>query len=140
MSNAGDQGAYFIYTGQDRYHIPRDVIPVRVHPSIRVIKDNAFEGCRQLTIADLGKGVEEIGVRAFCGCTSLREIVIPPAIRVIGGGAFAGCSELTIVVLGKGLEEIGVNAFTWCTSLREIVIPPAVRKIKDWAFSRCSEF
>ncbi len=124
MSNADDEGAYFIYTGQERADIPQDVIRIRVHPSIRVIKDNAFEGCRQLTIVILGKGLEEIGVRAFARCTSLREIVIPPAIRVIEGGAFAGCSELAIVILGEGLEEIRVMAFCNYTSPREILIPP----------------
>jgi hypothetical protein len=61
MSDAGDEGVYFIYTRQARADIPRDVIRVRVHPSVRAIKDNAFDGCSQLMIVILGKGLEEIG-------------------------------------------------------------------------------
>jgi hypothetical protein len=84
------------------------VIHVRVHPPIRRIEDDAFFGCRLLTIADLNnEGLEEIGVWAFQYCTSLQRIVIPPAIRVIGKWAFYVCSRLTFVVLGGGVEEIG---------------------------------
>jgi hypothetical protein len=136
MSNTGDEGAYFIYTGQWFEDIPQDVICVRVHPSVRRIVNEAFAGCLQLTIVILGEGLEEIGRWAFCGCTSLRVIVIPPTVRVIHKWAFAHCSQLTIVVLGKGLEEIGQGAFLNCTSLREIAIPPAIRVIRE-AFDDC---
>ena len=78
MSNTGDEGAYFIYTGQWFEDIPQDVICVRVHPSVRRIVNEAFAGCLQLTIVILGEGLKEIGRWAFCGCTSLRVIVIPP--------------------------------------------------------------
>ncbi len=65
MSNSGDKEAYFIYTGQVRADIPRDVIRVRVHPSVRVVKDWAFCECLQLAIVDLGNGLEEIGAWAL---------------------------------------------------------------------------
>ncbi len=59
MSDAGDKGAHFIlYTGQERADIPRYVIHVRVHPSVRVIEGGGFKISSQLAIAVLGKGVE----------------------------------------------------------------------------------
>jgi hypothetical protein len=137
MSNAGDKGAYFVYTGQAREDIPQDVICVRVYPSIRRIEDYAFHKCSLLTIVDLGEGLEEIGKRAFGGCTSLREIVIPPVIRRIEDLAFLYCSGLRIVIPGKGLEEIGWRAFMQCTLLREIVIPPDISVIHEEAFYGC---
>jgi hypothetical protein len=63
MSNAGGKGVYFTYTGQARRNIPRDVIGVRVHPSIRRIKDWAFNHCRhdcnsqQRAGGDWGRGI-----------------------------------------------------------------------------------
>jgi hypothetical protein len=137
MSNAGDQGAYSVYTGQARSDIPWDVIHGRVHPSVRRIKAWAFVGCLQLAIVILGKGVEEIRACEFYGCTLLREIVIPPAIRVIERLTFNAYSGLTIVVLGKGLVEIEEYAFCNCTSLQRIVIPPLIRAIHEKAFNEC---
>jgi hypothetical protein len=148
---AGDEGAYFVYTGQSREDIPPDVIRVRVHPSIRRIKDFTFPACLQV---DLGEGLEEIGKLAFWGFTSLQRIVIPPSVRVIHQEAFSLCSHLTIVILGKGLERIGAGVFYECTLLCEIVIPAAscrctllhkiviphaVRKIEALAFDVCSQ-
>ncbi len=45
------------------------------------------------------KGLEEIKNKAFCGCTSLRKIVIPPAVvRRIKDQAFEGCMIVTNTV------------------------------------------
>lgn len=44
------------------------------------------------------EGLEEIKNKAFCGCTSLRKIVIPPAIRRIKDQAFEGCMIVTDTV------------------------------------------
>ncbi len=136
---AGDEGAYFVYTGQAWADIPRHVICVRVHPSVRRIENFAFNWRRQLAIVDLGEGLEEIGMCAFWSCTSLHEIIIPPTFRVIKCEAFSWCSYLMIVILGKGLEEIGARAFYLCTSLCEIVIPRAVSVIHETAFFQCSQ-
>ena len=106
MSNAGDKGAYFVYTGQAREDIPQDVICVRVYPSIRRIEDYAFHKCSLLTIVDLGEGLEEIGKRAFWGCTLLREIVIPPDISVIHEEAVYGCLQLTNARFCDEIEEL----------------------------------
>lgn len=42
-------------------HLRRVAIP----PSVKVIKDEAFLRCSQLTHVDLGEGLEEIGWGAF---------------------------------------------------------------------------
>jgi hypothetical protein len=125
---------YFLYTGQCGGDILRDVTHVRVHPSVRAIKNWAFNECRQLSPVILGNGLEEIGERAFYECTSLVRIAIPPAVQVIKDCAFSGCSGLTAADLNDGLEEIGEGAFQECTSLIRIAIPPAVRAIKACAF------
>jgi hypothetical protein len=68
--------------------IPRDVIHVEVHPSVGLIKVNAFAGCSQLTTVNLGSTLEEIGLGAFRKCKSLHEITIPPSIKRIMKNAF----------------------------------------------------
>ncbi len=82
-----------IYTGQECFFIPLDVTQVRVKHSVRAIKEWAFHDCMRLMHVHLAncKGLEKIKNTAFCGCTSLRKIVIPPAIRRIKDQAFAGC-------------------------------------------------
>ena len=61
------------------------------------------------------KGLTKIGMEAFNGCSSLREITIP-----------------------EGVTEIGYKAFKNCSSLREITIPEGVRSIEIYAFEGCS--
>ena len=165
MSDAGDEGAYVIYTGHEWGGIPNDVIRVKVHPSVKRISEYAFTRCSRMAIVILREGVEKIGAGAFnnctrlthvnladcyvleeieyklfCGCTSLSKIAIPPAVMRIKDQAFEGCSLLAIADLGEGrLEVIGSEAFYRCTSLREIKIPPSVRMIKNLAFGSCSE-
>ena len=126
------------FTGQERRDIPDDVTHVKVHPSVKKIKAEAFRNCRQLTTVILNNGLEEIGKRAFKGCTSLERIVIPPTVKAIVDEAFADCTRLTIVILNDVLEEIGVCAFYGCSSLEHIEIPPAVKAIKNKTFFECS--
>jgi hypothetical protein len=60
-------------------------------PSVRAIKDRAFNHCLGLTTAILNDGLEEIGVYAFSECMSLVHITIPPYVRVIKAHAFENC-------------------------------------------------
>jgi hypothetical protein len=139
MSNdAANEQDYYPYTGQKSWGI-WNVTHVRVHPSVGAIKAKAFHSCSQLSTVILNDGLEEIGRRAFYGCTSLVHIAIPPAVRAIKGRAFSDCRQLSTVILNDELEEIGGFALAECTSLIHIAIPPAVRAIKDEAFSGCSE-
>jgi len=89
-----------------------------------------------LATAILNDGLEEIGERAFAGCTLVR-IYIPPNVRVIKYQAFFNCSGLTTAILNDGLEEIGKWAFYAC-GLERIYIPPTVREIDETAFEGCS--
>lgn len=82
-------------------------------------------------------GVEVIGVQAFDGCASLKEVVLPSSITEIKYGAFWGCKQLQIINLPTGLKEIAESCFQGCTTLESIVIPDSVKKIKAYAFAYC---
>ena len=89
-----------IYTGQECFFIPLNVTRVRVKHSVRAIKEWAFHDCTRLTHVHLAdcEGLKKIKNKAFCGCTSLRKIMIPPAVRRIKDQAFEGCMIVTDTV------------------------------------------
>ena len=104
---------HFVYHGGEGEVIPRDVTRVKIHSSVRVIKNRAFSGCSGLTTLTLGNGLEKIGAQAFDGCRSLRAIVIPNAVREIDGSAFLGCTNLTRVRFCDEIEQ-----FVSCDAMR----------------------
>jgi hypothetical protein len=78
-------GEPFLYTGQSKEDIPRNVRHVKVvDPAVRKIGKMAFEGCSQLINVELCEGLEEIeGTLAFYGCESFTNIAIPSTITYI---------------------------------------------------------
>ncbi len=78
----------FIYTGQSKEDIPRNVKHVKlVDPAVKRIGKDAFYGCTQLINVELCEGLESIEQAAFAGCTSLASIDIPSTIKQIGWAA-----------------------------------------------------
>ena len=84
------------------------------------------------------EGTRIICDRAFLGCRSLSEIVIPSSVTGIGDSAFSWCRSLSEIVIPSSVTGIGDSAFSWCRSLSEIVIPSSVTSIGDSAFCGCS--
>ena len=63
--------------------------------------------------------VEKIGERAFAGCSSVTNIVIPFGVTSIGNCAFAGCTGLTpSITIPESVEEMGAYVFTNCPNLK----------------------
>ena len=135
----GDGIVWFLYTGQARSEIPRDVTHVRIDPTVKKIGNCAFMGCEKLVEVKLCEGLEEIGQAAFRGCNSLHRIKIPSTVKKIDQLALYGCIQLKRVELCEGLEKIGRSAFTNCSSLPTIKIPSTVKVIDGDAFSDCDQ-
>jgi hypothetical protein len=134
-----DTGMPFIYTGQSRGDIPRNVTHVKVHPAVKEISEGAFYRCRELMNVELCEGLERIDSWAFCGCTSLERIIIPSTVKEIGSSAFFCCRKLMNLELCEGLERIDSWAFRGCTSLERIIIPSTIKEIGRSAFRYCSK-
>ena len=63
--------------------------------------------------------VVRIGERAFSGCSSVTDIVIPFGVETIGSYAFAGCTSLSPgITIPESVETLGAYVFTNCPSLK----------------------
>ena len=69
---AADNRVWFVYNGQDRNEIPRNVTHIRVASSVTEIPAEIFRECETLIEVQLPKGLLVIGNRAFYFCTSLH--------------------------------------------------------------------
>ena len=65
----------------------------------RIIANNAFESCTELSGITIPQNVVMIGDKAFAGCTGISEMVIPDNVQSIGLGAFAGCNGMTKITI-----------------------------------------
>lgn len=84
------------------------------------VGDRAFDGCVKLTELTLGRGVSEIGQRAFSG-TGVRKIDLgETSVRNIGDEAFARCGSLQEVTLGGDDINYGQGVFMGCERLKDI--------------------
>ena len=85
-----------------------------------------------------GDGVESIGARAFYGCSSLAEIVLPRKLTAVENYAFFGCASLRSVTLQTGITQIKIHAFEGCAALEIIYFPGSrdewlgISKAADW--------
>ena len=84
------------------------------------------------------QGIQAIGNRAFCGCSSLTSIILPDGLTSIGKGAFSSCDSLTSITLPDTLTSIGESAFSRCISLTSITLPDTLTSIGESAFSGCT--
>ncbi len=63
--------------------------------------------------------VDKIGERAFSGCSSVTNIVIPFGVTSIGTCAFAGCTGLAPgITIPESVDEMGSYVFTNCPNLK----------------------
>ncbi|MBE6726074.1 MAG: hypothetical protein E7576_12945 [Ruminococcaceae bacterium] len=66
--------------------------------NVTSIGSTAFNGCRMLTTAVLGKSVKTIESVAFYGCERLKTITIPDGLNSIGPSAFSNTIVETVIV------------------------------------------
>ncbi|MBR0461966.1 MAG: leucine-rich repeat domain-containing protein [Erysipelotrichaceae bacterium] len=93
-----------------------------------------FEGCEALeTVTSL----KATSTDMFCGCLSLKNIVLPDDLRVLSCGTFLHCESLKSIDIPSSVKEIGNNCFCECKSLTDVHIPDGVTEIESSLFRRC---
>ena len=98
----------------------------------------AFYGCSGLTSLTIPSSVTSIGEGAFYGCSGLTSLTIPSSVTEIGELAFYGCSGLTSLTIPSGVTSIGYDAFYGCSGLTSLTIPSGVTSIDGGTFQDCS--
>jgi len=108
--------------------------------NVSAIFKDMFSGRTNLETVILGKNIKEIGNRAFGGCHSLKEIILPDglhSIERIGACAFMDCESLNEINIPEGVASIGDGAFQNCKAASSIYIPTTVSKIPEYCFENC---
>lgn len=80
--------------------------------------------------------VQTLGSGAFCGCSSMKEVVANE-VCAIPEHCFSGCSSLEKFDFSK-ITDIGDHAFENCTSLKSAILPEKLEHLGEWAFYGCS--
>lgn len=128
-----------------------DLKTVTITDNVRILRDRAFENCKQLTTFNMGEEQSEdnifqvnlLEIGDYCFHNSgVQTIVIPKSIKRIGEYCFAqdkdsGVHGLRTAILEEGLTSIGVRAFSK-SALEDITIPQSMESIKQYAFDGCT--
>lgn len=70
----------------------------------------------------LGDEITAIGNYAFCGCISLRNVIIGKNTTTIGECSFKGCTFIRSVEIPSNVVNVGFGAFSDCTYLNVVNI------------------
>lgn len=131
---------------------------VRFPAYLKTLPNNVCDLCPQLESVSLTVETEDVGARAFYGCSAINSVAMP-GVKSVGIDAFTGCAsirsvtiqpifkmnevfpnayrEITEVTLPDGVEKICDFSFTDCRHLRSINIPESVTEIGESAFENC---
>ena len=131
---------HFVYSGQTKSEIPKDITHLTIDSSVTEIPDQTFRLFKQLQEVICQEGLLIIGEEAFGHCYNLEHFNIPTTVKHIRRLAFLHCKKLKLKnTLHEGLETIEGEggAFEGCDSFRNFRIPSTVQRIDAQAFSFC---
>lgn len=114
--------------------------------AVRIIQDNAFRGCMNLTEVTIPKSITRIGGHAFKGCYGLRTVNFnavscASACTKQNGkilSAFEDCKTISHLNFGGDVMIIPEYAFWGCEGISEVTIPQHVKEIGGGAFIECA--
>ena len=79
-------------------------------------------------------GVNRINDYVFCGCTSLKKVVIGDEVEIIGESSFKDCENITELSIGDKVTVIPKDAFLSCGNLDKVIFGKGLEKVADSAF------
>ena len=109
-----------------------------VPSGVQVIREEAFQSCRNLTRVNLPDSLVRIGDGAFAYMYNLVSMAVPAGVTAMGEDAFRRCEKLASVTLPAGIGIIGNWSFEGCLALTSVEIPSTVKEIGFSAFRECS--
>jgi len=127
----------YTYWGLRDERAPEDTTEIIFHPSVRTIREYAFNDCDSLVRVKIPDTVTHIGKCAFGFCVSLRYILLSRNLERIGECAFWNCSSLQALFLPQTVTHIGNEAFCDCASLRFVHVPDTIEQFGNGVFEEC---
>lgn len=94
------------------YKVDQPKGELKIRNNTRIIADNAFRGCSELTSIVFPSSLISIGMEAFEYCESLTSVVIPNSVTSIGAYAFQSCGKLASITIHNSVSSIGSHAFS----------------------------
>ena len=96
--------------------------------SVKIIAEEAFNGCDNLTSITIPTSVTSIGNAAFANCHSLTSITIPASVVSIGWGVFSACQALTeIKVDAANPAYIAIDGVLFDKNMTTVIQRPEKR-------------
>lgn len=80
--------------------------------------------------------ITQIGTYAFCGCSTLTELVLT-GISIVDSYAFDGCTNLQRVQIDGSTMSLGKATFRNCSSLTDVAITGVLSEVGSYAFQNC---
>ena len=115
-------GSTYMVTGigNDAFKDCQDMTKIELPPSITILGDQAFYGCRFSKIT-IPQNVESIGKYCFLG-NRFKSITIPASVNTLKTSVFKSCVYLKDVHIDGYIENIDDNVFLYCEALTAVHI------------------
>ncbi len=163
-----NNGKYLV-NDENQYVALMDVIDTSVSSfvipdGVKIIYDNAFSACSNLTSLEIPSSITAIGIDAFADDLeyteynngkylgngddkylvlvdvidpTVLEFDMPNGVKIIYDEAFKWCSDIKKITLSSSVQSIGNYAFYNCMWLEKIDISSDLTRIGDYSFYGC---
>lgn len=121
-----------------KYPVAKSNTSYSIPEEMKIVGDNAFNGCLNLENVSIGASVEEIGSSAFSGsrCKYIK-MTSNSNISKIGMLAFSDCDSLRSLIIPNAVNEIPLLCAAYCDKLEYVKLPNDITTINMSAFNRC---
>ena len=93
-----------------------------------------YKGTKPSGFLTLKANTRVIADNAFSRCPNITNVILPNSITYIGNYAFNACKGITTATIGNSVTQIGEYAFSGCSGLTSISLPQSVTSIGKDAF------
>ncbi|CAJ1957590.1 unnamed protein product [Cylindrotheca closterium] len=110
---------------------------------LRIIGPRVFKNCKGLECVEFPASLETIGMGAFYGCESLKQVkfasdcTAPTNELLIDQAAFAKCTSLSFFDMPNCVTRLAPLTFWGCTNLETLILSPTLESIGGSALGNC---
>lgn len=128
---------YIEYIKQDAFNGCTNLTNVELPYRLKTIEAYGFMKCSKLEGISFNPYIKEIGLYAFSE-SGLKSLRITKNIQYINEGAFNNIDSLKSIVLDNNKVSLGTRLFSSCDSLKEVILPAEMETIPAYCFENCT--